>query len=60
MGEKTVLWFCYKKRRRADGGMVRSLSKVFSVVEVKGGRWEKEGVFLYEVRRKNGERKQMT
>lgn len=50
MGEDTVCFFCYKKRRRADGEMVRKLRKMFVVEEVRGG-WETDGVFLYEIRK---------
>ena len=51
MGEDTLCYFCYKKRRRADKEMVRKLSKLFEVEEIKG-RWDKDGVFLYGIRRR--------
>ena len=50
MGNDSVCWFCYKKRRRADKDMIRKLRKLFGVEEIKGG-WEKDGVFLYEIKK---------
>ena len=50
MGEETVCFFCYKKRRRADREVIRRLGKMFVVEEIKGG-WDKDGVFLYEIKR---------
>lgn len=52
IGEKTVCYFCYKRRRRADKDMMKMVRKVFEVREVEG-RWQTERVFLYEIRRKN-------
>ena len=49
MGENTVCYFCYKKRRRADRDVIRKLGKLFEVEEMKG-LWEKDGVFLYEIK----------
>lgn len=49
IGEGTVCWFCFKKRRRADREMVRLLRREFRVVEVEG-KWKREGVFVFEVR----------
>ncbi|KAF6224136.1 hypothetical protein HO133_010710 [Letharia lupina] len=49
MGNDTVCYFCYKKRRRADKAMIRKLSKLFEVDEIK--EWEKDGVFLYEIKK---------
>ena len=51
MGEGTVCFFCYKRRRRADRDVIRRLSKMFEVEEVKG-EWDKDGVFLYEIRQR--------
>lgn len=51
IGEKTILWFCYKKRRRADREVVRNLMKRFVVDRVEGG-WEREGVGLFEISKK--------
>lgn len=50
MGDDTVCYFCYKKRRRADKDMIRKLRKLFDVEEIKG-KWEKDGVFMYEMRK---------
>ena len=50
MGTDTICYFCYKRRRRADKDMIRKLSKLFEVEEVKG-KWEKDGVFLYKVQK---------
>lgn len=49
MEEKTVLWFCYKKRRKRDRDCIKLISKVFDVVPVKGA-WEAEGVWLFNAR----------
>ena len=51
MGEGTVCFFCYKRRRRADRDVIRRLGKMFEVEEVKG-EWDKDGVFLYEIRQR--------
>ena len=51
MGEYTICFFCYKKRRRADREMIRKLSKLFNVVEIEG-KWGKDGVFLYKIKRR--------
>lgn len=50
MGEDTVCYFCYKKRRRADKDVIRKLGKLLEVEEIKG-TWEKDGVFLYELKK---------
>ena len=50
MGNDTVCYFCYKKRRRADKDVIRKLSKLFEVKKI-NGEWVKDGVFLYRVRR---------
>jgi len=50
MGEETVCYFCFKKRRRADLGFVKSARKVFKVEDVEDdpekGVWGREGLFL--------------
>lgn len=51
MGEDTVCFFCYKKRRRADKEMIRKLSKLFEVGAIKG-KWDNDGVFLYEIKKR--------
>ncbi|KAL9102324.1 MAG: hypothetical protein Q9163_002504 [Psora crenata] len=52
MGEETVLWFCYKKRRKRDRDCVRLIGKVFAVRTVKGP-WEREAVSLFRVTKRN-------
>lgn len=54
MGNDTLCYFCYKKRRRADKDMIRKLSKLFNVEEIKG-KWGKDGVFLYKIKRREGQ-----
>jgi len=51
IGEETVCWFCYKKRRRADRDMIRMLAKVFEMVEIEG-KWQSERIFLYQIKAK--------
>ena len=51
MGKDTLCYFCYKKRRRADKDMIRRLSKLFEVGEMRG-TWEENGVFLYEIKKR--------
>ena len=51
MGGGTVCFFCYKRRRRADRDVIRRLSKMFEVEEVKG-EWDQDGVFLCEIRQR--------
>lgn len=51
MGKDTTCYFCYKRRRRADKDMIRKLSKLFEVEEIRG-KWEKDGVFLYEIKKR--------
>ena len=50
MGEQTILWFCYKKRRQRDRDCIRKIEKLFDVQLVRG-MWETEGVWLYNVKR---------
>lgn len=51
IGEKTVCYLCYKRRRRADKNMMKMVRKVFDVEEIEG-RWQTERLFLYEIRKK--------
>lgn len=50
MGPETVCYFCFKKRRRADGQFVKRARKMFAVRDVgddpEKGLWEREGLFL--------------
>ena len=52
MGERTVLWFCYKKRRKRDRECIKTIGKVFRVSAVRGD-WEKDSIFLFKVRRRD-------
>lgn len=52
MGRNTLCYLCYKKRRRADQIIIIRLSKMFEVEEIKG-KWDKDGVFLYEIKKRN-------
>lgn len=52
MGNDSKCYFCYKKRRRADKDMIRKLNKLFEVREIKG-KWQTDGVFLFELRRES-------
>lgn len=51
MGRDTLCYLCYKKRRRADQIIIIRLSKMFEVEEIKG-KWDKDGVFLYEIKKR--------
>lgn len=50
IGEKTVCYFCFKKRRRADLGFMKVARKMFDVREVEDdvekGTWSREGLFM--------------
>ncbi|OQO02796.1 hypothetical protein B0A48_11079 [Cryoendolithus antarcticus] len=57
IGPKTVCYFCFKKRRRADLSFVKEMKKAFSVQEVLevgelGEKWRRDSVFLYIIRQK--------
>ena len=52
MGKQSVLWFCYKKRRQRDRDCIKKIGKVFDARMVRG-EWEKEGVWLYDVRKRH-------
>ena len=49
MGEQTVLYFCYKKRRKRDRDCIKMIAKVFDVEPVEGA-WEADGIWLFEAR----------
>jgi len=55
IGEKTVCYFCFKKRRRADLHFVKAIRKVFDVKEVQNHPdreiYSRENIFLYEIRK---------
>lgn len=50
IGEETVCYFCFKKRRRADLGFVKMAKKAFEIRAVEDDPdkvvWEREGLFL--------------
>ena len=50
IGEETKLWFCYKKRRKRDKDCIKMIGKAFDVQVVRG-QWERDGVWLFEVKR---------
>ena len=52
MGEQTVLWFCYKKRRKRDRDCIKLIGKSFEVQMVRG-QWESEGVWLFVVKKRS-------
>ncbi|KAF1955512.1 hypothetical protein CC80DRAFT_474275 [Byssothecium circinans] len=56
IGEKTVCYFCFKKRRRADLQFMKVARKMFDVKEVEDdpdkGVWSREGLFLYRIIKK--------
>ncbi|ORX95500.1 putative methyltransferase-domain-containing protein [Clohesyomyces aquaticus] len=54
--ENAVCYFCFKRRRRADLGFVKTARKMFDVEEVMDDPdrkvWEREKVFLYRITKK--------
>jgi protein N-lysine methyltransferase METTL21A len=56
IGPKTICYFCFKKRRKADMRFIRDMMKKFSVRYVDYEDKEsdqREGLFLYEVTKRN-------
>ncbi len=54
LGPKTVCYFCFKKRRKADWRFIKDMKKHFVVVDSnydEQDRDRREGIYLYEVRR---------
>jgi protein N-lysine methyltransferase METTL21A len=51
LGENTVCYFCFKKRRRADLQFIKTAKKMFNVTEVQDNHdkeiYSKENIFLY-------------
>lgn len=51
IGENTVCYFCFKKRRRADLSFMKVARKMFNVEEVDDDpdkpTWSRENLFLY-------------
>lgn len=55
LGPKTVCYFCFKKRRKADWRFIRDMKKRFEVVDTKYDDQDqdrRDGIHLYEVKRK--------
>lgn len=55
IGPETICYFCFKKRRKADWRFIKIMQKTFQVQQVAyEGREQdqREGIYLYEVRRK--------
>lgn len=50
IGENTVCYFCFKRRRRADLGFMKTARKLFDVKEVEDDVdrevWSREKIFL--------------
>lgn len=50
IGDNTVCYFCFKKRRRADIHFIKDMKRMFEVVEVEDnagrGVYSREGLFL--------------
>ncbi|KAF2184315.1 hypothetical protein K469DRAFT_727252 [Zopfia rhizophila CBS 207.26] len=53
IGERTVCYFCFKKRRRADLNFMKGAKKAFAVKKVDDdpdkGVYERENIFLYRI-----------
>ncbi|KAI1332689.1 putative methyltransferase-domain-containing protein [Xylariaceae sp. FL0255] len=52
VNEAVVVYFCFKKRRRADMHFLKQLRKKFSVAEVEDSErpvWSRQGLFLFAV-----------
>lgn len=51
LGENTICYFCFKKRRRADLQFIKTVKKVFNVTEVQDDQdkeiYSRENIFLY-------------
>ncbi|KIW91435.1 uncharacterized protein Z519_08331 [Cladophialophora bantiana CBS 173.52] len=61
IGPETTCYFCFKKRRKADMRFIRDMMRKFHVecVEYDGKEADqREGIFLYGVRRKSSDEKQ--
>ena len=51
LGENSVCYFCFKKRRRADLQFIKTAKKMFNVTEVQDNHdkeiYSRESIFLY-------------
>jgi len=56
VGEGTICYFCFKKRRKADWRFVKSMKKTFNVRQIEEDEdrqtYSREGIYLYEVKRR--------
>jgi hypothetical protein len=55
LSKDAVVYFCFKKRRRADMQFMKNAKKRFIVEEIEDsdrGNFSREGLFLYTFRRK--------
>ena len=55
LSEDAVVYFCFKKRRRADMQFMKNAKKLFLVEEIDDvdrGTFSREGLFLYTFKRK--------
>lgn len=56
IGEKTVCYFCFKKRRRADLQFMKTARKMFDVKEVEDDPdreiYSRQSLFLYRISKK--------
>lgn len=58
---EATIYFCFKKRRRADMQFLKKAQKLFSVVEVADQArpiFSREGLFLYAISSKQRQQKQ--
>lgn len=56
LGRKTVCYFCFKKRRKADWRFIRDMKKQFEVADAEFEEQphdRRDGIYLYQVRRKS-------
>lgn len=56
VGPDTICYFCFKKRRKADWRFIKDMKKHFDVVDLEYDDKDqntREGIYLYEVRRKS-------
>jgi len=53
LGENTICYFCFKKRRRADLQFIKTAKKMFEVKEVEDdpdkGKYSRENIYLFVV-----------
>ncbi|TKA69943.1 hypothetical protein B0A49_09954 [Cryomyces minteri] len=56
IGDNTICYFCFKKRRRADPHFMKAVRKTFDVREVEDDpdrdAYARENIFLYAIRKK--------